>query len=138
MKLVLDNNVLFSLMNPFSITSYLFSSINAEFIAPKFIKSEFDKYKELILSKSGLSEHEFEIREKEIFNLVEFSEESKYRKFLEEAINNLPDSKDSPYLALALTFGSKIWSNDPHFKEQKLVPVFSTSELIIKFLHGEV
>jgi len=40
MMIVLDNNSLFSIMNPKSTSAYLFSSIKAEFIAPEFIKSE--------------------------------------------------------------------------------------------------
>lgn len=66
MMFVLDNNILFSLMNPSSIASYLFYSVKAEFIAPKFIKYEFEKYKDIILSKSKLSGQEFEIRKREI------------------------------------------------------------------------
>ena len=42
MELVLDSNSLFSIMNPKSVSSYLFASINAIFIAPEFIKSEFE------------------------------------------------------------------------------------------------
>ena len=51
MKLVLDNNIFFSLMNPDSIASYLFFSLRAEFFAPEFINLEFDKYKEDCLFK---------------------------------------------------------------------------------------
>ncbi len=138
MILVLDNNSLFSVINPKSVSAYLFSSIRAEFIAPEFIKSEFEKYKEIILSKSKLSEHEFEIRQKEIEESIEFFEESKYEEFLVKARNNLSDPKDSPYLALALLTNSAIWSNDPHLKEQSLVPVFTTSDLIKMFLRGEL
>lgn len=138
MILVLDNNSLFSIMNPKSISAYLFASIRAEFIAPEFIKSEFEKYKEIILSKSKLSEHEFEIRQKEIEESIEFFEESKYGELLAKAIKNLSDSKDSPYLALALLTNSVIWSNDPHLKEQSLVPVFTTSDLIKMLLRGEL
>lgn len=138
MILVLDNNSLFSIMNPKSVSAYLFSSIMAEFIAPEFIKSEFEKYKELILFKSKLSEHEFEIRQKEIEESIEFFKESEYDEFLGKAINNLSDSKDSPYLALALLTNSAIWSNDPHLKEQLLVPVFTTSDLIKMFLKEKI
>ena len=138
MILVLDNNSLFSIMNPKSVSAYLFSSIRAEFIAPEFIKSEFEKYKEIILFKSKLSEHEFEIRQKEIEESIEFFEESKYGEFLAKAMNNLSDSKDSPYLALALLTNSAIWSNDPHLKEQSLIPVFTTSDLIKMFLRGYI
>ena len=72
MKLVLDNNVLFSIMNPKSAAAYLFSLLRADFFTPEFIKSEFNKYNEDCLSKSKLSEHEFEIRLQEVEKLVKF------------------------------------------------------------------
>jgi len=138
MKLVLDNNILFSLMNPLSVSSYLFSYINAKFIAPEFIKSEFEKYKEVILSKSGLSEQEFEARRKEIEKSIEFIEESKYEKLLIKANTNLSDPKDLPYFALALSTSSAIWSNDSHLKKQRQVRVFTTKEIIDMILNNQV
>ena len=43
MRIVLDNNSLFSIMNPKSVSAYLFASVRAKFIAPGFIKSELEK-----------------------------------------------------------------------------------------------
>ena len=91
---------------------------------------QLDKYKESCVSKSGLSKHEFEIRQTEVERNIEFSEESEYDEFLDKAIKNLPDPKDAPYLALALSLNASIWSNDSHLKEQSLVKVLSTSELV--------
>lgn len=134
---VLDNNILFSLMNPQSISSYLFSSLRAEFFAPEFIKSEFNKYKEVCLLRSKLSEHEFEIRQREIEGNIEFIELSKYKRFLKLALNKLPDPDDTDFLALASYIDSFIWSNDPHFKQQLLVKVFTTEELVNKLVIGK-
>lgn len=61
-EIVIDNNVLFSLINPFSISSYIFSSIDIKFIAPEFIKEELEEHKEECIIKSNLSEDEFRIR----------------------------------------------------------------------------
>jgi len=138
MILVLDNNSLFSIMNPKSVSAYLFSSIRAEFIAPEFIKSEFEKYKELCLFKSKLSKHEFEIRQKEIEESIEFIKAVVYEEFLETAKTLISDSNDIDFLALALLTNSAIWSNDPHLREQSLIPVFTTSDLIKMFLRGEL
>ena len=138
MRLVLDNNSLFSIINPKSVSAYLFASIRSGFIAPEFIKKELNKYRELCLFKSKLSEHEFEIRQKEIFKTIEFFKESKYDELLTKAIKSLPDPEDSPYLALALLTNSAIWSNDLHLKEQSLVSVFTTEDLVRMFLKGEL
>src|SRR3989344_9048593 len=139
MRLVLDNNILFSVMNPKSSAAYLFSSLEADFFAPEFIRSEFDKYNEDCLSKSKLSEHEFEMRLQEIGKLVGFIKSSEYASQLGKAIEYLPnDPKDSPYLALALMLKAAIWSNDPHLKQQPLVKVFTTGELIDKLLNEDI
>jgi len=136
MKLVLDNNSLFSVMNPMSTSAYLFASIKSKFIAPKFIKSELDEHKEECLIKSKLSKHEFDIWQKEVFQSIEFFEASKYESFLDKSADLISDPDDVDFLALALLTKSSIWSNDPHLKEQSLVRVFTTSDLVKLFLKG--
>lgn len=137
MKLILDNNILFSLMKPFSVDSYLFSSLSVEFFAPEFIKSEFNKYKEICLFKSGLSEYEFELRLNDIKDKVKFSKLPEYKSFLKKAKGSVPDPDDEPYIAVALFLNAAIWSNDPHLKQQSLVKVFTTKELVDKLFRGE-
>ena len=59
MGIVLDNNILFSLMNPNSSNSLIFSFLNYEFFAPDFIMDEFHKYHDDCLKKSKISEKDF-------------------------------------------------------------------------------
>ncbi len=40
------------------------------------------------------------------------------------------DEDDVVFLAAALTVDGSIWSDDGHFKEQNLVPVYTTPEFI--------
>lgn len=138
MRLILDNNSLFSIMNPSSIAAYLFKSIKSEFIAPEFIKSEFEEHREECLAKSKLSEQEFEIRQREIEEEIKFVRLSEYEDFLEEAKSAISDSDDIDFLALALSTNSVIWSNDPHLKEQSLVTVFTTGDLAEMFIAGKI
>lgn len=138
MKLIFDSNILFSLMKPDSVASYLFSSLKVEFLAPEFIKSELKKHKSECLFKSRLSEHEFGIRQKEVEEGIEFIKISKYEEFLEKAITLLSDPDDADFLALALSKNASIWSNDPHLKEQSLVKVYSTKELVEMLLADEL
>ena len=137
MKLVIDANILLALMNPDSAASYLFSSLDADFFAPLYLKLEMDKHKSEFLSKSKLSEHEFEIRYAEFDEKVKFFHASQFKEYFEKASGVLADKKDSQYLALALSIKSSIWSNDPHLKQQPLVEVYTTGELIDKLLNGE-
>lgn len=136
MMLVLDNNIFFSLMRLGSANSYLFSALGAEFFAPGFLKTELNKHKSECLLKSMLSGHEFEIRQAEVEGRVKFCKIPEYKIFLKEARSVLPDPKDSPYLALALALKAAIWSNDPHLKQQSLVKVYSTKELLEELLSG--
>lgn len=138
MSLVLDNNIFFSLMKPDSANSYLFFALRAKFFAPEYLKPELSKHKSECLLKSKLSKHEFEIRQAEVEERIKFIRSSEYKRFLKEAINSLPDLEDSPYLALALSMNAAIWSNDPHLKQQSLVKVYTTKELIDKLLKDEM
>lgn len=138
MNLILDANISFSLMKPSSVASYLFFALRAEFFAPKHIESELDKHNSECLTKSRLSEHEFEIRQMEVKENIKFAEFSEYEDFIKEAIKALHDPEDSPYLALALSVNAAIWSNDQHLKQQSLVKVYTTRELIDKLLKDEL
>lgn len=138
MKLVLDNNILFSAINPRSAASYLFAMLDADFSAPEFIKSEFNEHNEDCLFKSKLSEHEFKLRQTEVFGDIEFFKTSGYESFLKTSVKELPDSDDADFLALALAIKAAIWSNDPHLKRQSLVKVYTTKELIGKMLNEEI
>jgi predicted nucleic acid-binding protein len=125
-------------MNPKSVSAYLFASIKAKFIAPEDIKIEFNKHKEECLLKSRLSEQEFEMRQVEIEESIKFFKLFEYKQFLKKALGELKDPNDAPYLALALSTNSAIWSNDPHLIEQSLVLVFTTKDLLVKFLNREI
>lgn len=130
MRLVLDNNIFFSIMNPKSVNSYLFSTLRAKFLAPEFIKSELNEHKEDCLLKSKLSEHEFVLWQSEVEKNIKFFKSSRYDDFLEESLAELSDPDDADFLALALSLNAAIWSNDPHLKTQSKVKIYNTSELI--------
>ena len=130
MKLIVDNNILFSIMKPNSVASKLFSFLNSEFVAPSFILHEFNKYNDECFKKSGLSKKEFNQRKNEIFAKIKFVEFNEYKEFLQEAIKVLIDEDDAPYIALALKIKTQIWSNDKDLKKQNKVTVLSTEDLI--------
>jgi len=125
-------------MKPNSVNSYLFSLLKASFFSPTYVKSELAGYKSECIFKSSLSKYEFEIRMKEVEGNITFCKSSEYRNFIKEARNALLDPDDSPYLALALSLKTLIWSNDPHLKRQSLVKVYTTKELVEKLLRSEL
>ena len=130
MEIIIDNNILFSLMSPNSIASKIFENSDIKFIAPNYIKTELEKYKEECQIKSGLSKNEFEERKKYLESKIIFYQVEEYKKFLKKAIKLISDPDDIPYLALALKKNNSIWSNDPHLKKQSQIGVLTTKELI--------
>ena len=136
MKLILDNNVLFAVMKPKSVSSYLFFTLHMEVLAPVFLWAEFNKYKKICLTKSGLSEQEFEIWLKDVQSRIITIDTQEYKKFFKRALSAIPDVDDVSYIALALAKNAIIWSEDKHFSKQSLVKVYTTKELVELLLKG--
>ena len=51
-------------------------------------------------------------------------------EYYEQGVDISPDLKDVTYFSLALKLNGIIWSNDKKLKEQTMVKVVNTSELI--------
>ena len=134
MSLIIDNNILFSLMNPFSMNSFLFDKIEGEIFATDFIIKEFKKYKKECFKKSKLSEKEFNKRKKIIFSKINFIKFKDFRTFVKNAKEFCPDEDDVFYFALALKLNLPIWSNDKELKRQEKVIVLNTEEIIDLYL----
>ena len=133
MKLVVDTNVLLGALIRNSTTRLLLMNPDHEFSIPEFALEEVAKYSNVISSKSGLTKKEIKLLldtlagNLKLVPLVEFAEGFAQA---EKVLNNI-DQKDVPFLALALSIKCDgIWSNDKHLKEQKLVKVWNTLEIV--------
>lgn len=91
-------------------------------------------HKSECLSKSGLSEQEFEIRLAEINEKIKFIGFSDYKRFLKKSLAAVSDSEDAHYIAVALLVKAPVWSNDSHIKQQSLAKVRTTKELVEELL----
>ncbi|HLD97440.1 MAG TPA: PIN domain-containing protein [Candidatus Nanoarchaeia archaeon] len=128
--MIIDNNILFSIMKPDSSASRIFELGALKFVAPEFVKSELNEHKDECQAKSGLSKKEFEQRRAEVEARITFVSVEAYKGFLKKAVRAVSDSDDAPYVAVALALKMPIWSNDADLKKQSLADVFSTRELI--------
>lgn len=128
--MIINNNIMFSLMKPGSSASKIFELRPFKFVAPEFIRSELDEHEEECMKKSGLTKQEFEVRRVDVEAKIKFVSVETYKKFLKRAVKAIDDPDDAPYVALALALGAPIWSNDPDLKKQPLVDIFTTKELI--------
>ena len=108
MELVVDTNVLISAIIKSSKSRELLCSQKLVLFAPEHIISESLSNKEEIIGKAGISESEF----------------NELLAILLSKIN----------LALSIAKNIPLWSNDKELKEQSLVKVLSTEEIVAYFL----
>ncbi len=127
MKFIVDANILFALSNPSSVANFLFSEFSLKLFSPDFALTEIEKYKDEISNKSKV---DFNSAIKSLKEKVVFIDKSEYSELIGKFSSKISDPKDVVYLALASKLSLPIWSNDKHFKEQPLIPVFTTGELV--------
>lgn len=130
MLFVIDANVVISSLikkgTTFTVFKYNAFKKQCEFIAPEFLLSEINMEKINTLTK--LSKEDVEKTFSIITEQIRFIPFLKFSDKLPEAMNI--NFKDSPYLALALTFKCPIFSGDKSLKKQTSVKVFSPRELL--------
>jgi len=134
MDLVVDANVLFSILIKSGKTEEIMLETELHLFCPEFIFEEFEKYKDEILEKTKRTEKEY----KDVFEIIKVkiktipNEETE--KYMDEARRISPDKKDVDYFALALKMKCAIWSNDKPIKnKQNEVIVYNTEELVNLF-----
>lgn len=134
MDLVVDANVIIAaLISPTGHTADFFFSDQLSLYTPESLLEEVQKYKLLLLSKTGLSEEDWNKELLLLSNRIKFFPWSDLADFLSKAEELSPDPKDAVYFALALKLNCSIWSNDKLLKKQDSVRVISTSELLAMF-----
>ena len=129
MDLVVDANVLFSVLIKHSFTYNLLFSGSFHLFTPNYIFTELDRHKEEILKKT-------ERTTEEVFKLLETLKQrviivplEELVPYVEEAEKLTPDPDDMAYFALALKLNCAIWSNDKRLKEQGRIKVYNTHEV---------
>jgi len=130
MKLILDFNILFSILRPDTAASEIFSRLDIELVAPEELADEFEKWATECRKKSGLPEAAFSERVQFVSSQILLVDSNVYVKYLSEALSLISDEGDAPYMALGLATGLSIWSNDKGLAQQDRVKVFNTAELI--------
>ena len=131
MELIIDANVLMSALIATKGKTYdLIFNDSIKLFSPEYLLDEFEKHKEEILSKSGLSESDFGLFLSLISSQIELIQYSEFEMFIPKAKELTPDPDDTEYFALALKLKCAIWSNDKKLKQQDEVKVYSTNEVM--------
>jgi len=128
MKLVVDANIAFSLLKKDSFTRRLAKKHSLDLYSHKFILEELEEHSEELCELLKISKDKFE-RIKEILSKLVNLKSKVSPQQLNWAKSLISDPDDKQYLALALKLNIPIWSEDPHFKEQSVIEVFTTKEL---------
>ena len=133
MRLVIDTNIVISALisREGKASSLLFLS-ELQLYAPPFLLEEIEEHKSEILEKTELSELNFSIALARITSHICFVPVPDYAPYLLTTKKFSPDPDDLHYLALALSLGCPVWTNDKRLKEQTRVLVLSTHELALK------
>lgn len=134
MDLVIDANILFSVLIKEGKNEDLIFNNDIHLFAPEFIFEEFNKYETLLLDKTQRTEEEFshllDILKKKIQTIA--NEET--AKYFQKALEISPDKKDADYFALAMKLNCPIWSNDKDLKNQDRIEIYSTEDLLKMFI----
>jgi predicted nucleic acid-binding protein len=131
MKLVVDTNVVMSALIKNSVSRSLIFNPKLELFLPDFSLKEIEKYSPEILKKSGMKKAEFDLLLQLILSNFLVARRKKYENHLKKAEKICPDKNDIVFLALALSLKIPLWTNDKSLKNQSLVKVYSTEELMM-------
>ena len=135
MRLVVDSNILVSFFRPNPVNEIISkSSLNELYLfAPEYAIEELKKNNSDLLKYSKLNSEQLDIKFIELSSLIKIVPNESFKEFELEAKQISPHDKDIPIFALALSLNCPIWSNEPRFKEQSKIDVFSTREMIKLF-----
>jgi len=132
MKLVVDSNILVSFFRPNPVSMIIYNSkfFDLDLSSPTYVIEELRKNKKDILKYSNINLEQLNEKLSELSKLIKIFSIEEYKKFKKEAKKISPHDKDIPIFALALKLNCAIWSNEPEFKQQSKIKVFSTKDII--------
>jgi predicted nucleic acid-binding protein len=115
-----------------SITKKLLLNQNNLLFAPEFALEELKKYEKEIIHKAKITKKEFNEIRNELAILIDFVPLEEYKKFLRKGLIASPDNNDVDFFALAIKLKLPLWSNDNLLKNQKIIQVLNTKEILQK------
>ena len=131
MKVVIDCNRIIAALIKESTTRNIIFNKNFNFFAPNYILIELTKHKRFIISKTKMSEEDFDILLSLIFQNIIILPGNIYNRFIKKLKYKIKDPKDIPYLAAAFAIKADgIWTHDPDFKDQKEIKIFSNIDML--------
>ena len=135
--LVIDANILISALLKDSFTrKILLGFRKPKLFAPEFIIEELSVYLPEFAKRLKVRETELKISLEQLLieSKLRVVSRQVYSEFMEKSVAISTDAKDAQYFALAMKLVCPIWSQDLDFKSQSAIKIYSTKELLEKFL----
>lgn len=132
-RLVIDANIVPSALIKDSATRRILIGSAIEFFAPDYLIEEVEKHIPLVSRKNSLLEEENKKILKILCSYITIVGIEFYEENISEALKIIADIdiKDTPYVALALSFDNDgIWSEDKALFKQDKIKIWSTQDIM--------
>ncbi len=133
MKLVIDANVIMSMLIKPGLTIDLFFLEELEIFAPNLLFEELERNKGIIIAKSSLDEEDIENLFLILKKKITVVAEKNFISYRKSAEGICLDSKDIAYFALSLHLKCPLWTNEKRLQKQEIIKVYPTHELMKLF-----
>ena len=130
MELVVDTSCLIAALIRPAKSREIICSLKFVLYAPEHILSESLHHKKDIIEKAAISDGAFDELMSILLTNINIVPENEFRRCRDEALRLSRHQEDTLFLALALAKKIPIWSNDKDLKQQPIVRVLTTSELV--------
>ena len=132
MRLVVDANILIAALLKDAATRELLLKEEIDFFAPEQLLNELKHLLKnpKIRRRLKLDDEDLYELTSAIFSGIEFVPEQIFISSIKQSLCLVTHPEDAPYIALSLALKIPLWSNDSSLKEQTVVKVITTSELI--------
>jgi predicted nucleic acid-binding protein len=130
MSFIVDTNILITFFWKENVFEKIIKKYKLVCYSPEYALEEINKYKDLIIQKTNISNKEFEAKRLELAININFVNLKEYEDCLKKALEISPDPNDIDFFALALKLNYPIWSNDKDLKNQNKVLVLTTKNIL--------
>ncbi len=136
MKIIIDTNIFFSALIRDGITRKMLLNFEGRFLFPGYMLEELHIHDEEIFQKAGMERKDFDELKNFLLEKLEMVPErwlKPQRKRAWEIVKDI-DPDDVEFFACALVYpGSVIWSDDKALKNQDIIQIVNTEEMLKVF-----
>ncbi len=130
MEIVVDSSILISSLIKSVRIRELICSQKLILHAPEHLIVECLRHKADIIKMAGIEAYEFDRLIAVLLGRINIVPEEEFKQLIKEALKLVTHPEDAPFIAVSLDRNIPLWSDDKALKQQSVVKVFSTEELL--------